>query len=153
MRADIQRALQGVPVAAPRTVAYGATTQRVGPATAMAGMPTGAMPGYDYDRGDDGYPPEEKKRRWLPIVLWIVGVLLVLGVVGGVAYAILGGGSSTYAVPQVDGQTLTQAEHAITQAGLGYTVVRQPSATVPKNTVIRTSPANGNVVAAGITVT
>jgi serine/threonine-protein kinase len=70
-----------------------------------------------------------------------------------VAYAILGGGSSTHAVPQVDGQTLTQAEHEITQAGLGYTVVKQPSATVPKDLVIRTSPANGNVVAAGTTVT
>ena len=150
MRADIQRALQGMPVAAPRTAAYGAaTTQRVGPAGAMAGMPTGAMPGYDYDRGDDGYPPEEKERRWLPIVLWILGALLVLGVVGGVAYAILGGGSSTHAVPQVDGLPLTQAEHQITQAGLGFTVVKQSSATVPKDTVIRTSPANGNVVAAG----
>ena len=142
MRADIQRALQGVPVAAP---------QRVGTATAMAGT-TGAMAGYDYGQGDDGYPPEEEKRRWLPIVLWILGALLVLGVVGGVAYAILGGGS-THAVPQVDGQTLTQAEHEITQAGLKYTVQRESSQTVPKDIVIRTSPANGNVVAAGTTVT
>jgi serine/threonine-protein kinase len=153
MRADIQRALQGMPVAAPRTAAYGAaTTQRVGQPTAMAGMPTGAMAGYDY-AGDDGYPPEEKERRWLPILLWILGVLLVLGVVGAVAYAILGGGNSTHAVPQVDGQTLTQAEHAITQAGLKYKVEKQSSPTVPKNIVIRTSPANGNVVAAGTTVT
>jgi serine/threonine protein kinase len=142
MRADIQRALQGVPVAAP---------QRAGTATVMAGT-TGAMAGYDYGQGDDGYPPEKEKRRWLPIVLWILGVLLVLGVVGGVAYAILGGGS-THAVPQVDGQTLTQAEHEITQAGLKYTVQRQSSQTVPKDIVIRTSPANGNVVAAGTTVT
>ena len=36
MRQDIQRALQGVPVAAPRTAAYGTATQRMGPATAMA---------------------------------------------------------------------------------------------------------------------
>jgi len=144
MRADIQRALQGVPVAA-------ATTQRVGAAAATAGT-TGAMAGYDYGQGDDGYPPEEEKRRWLPIVLWILGALLVLGVVGGVAYAILGGGS-THAVPQVDGQTLTQAEHEITQAGLKYTVQRESSQTVPKDIVIRTSPANGNVVAAGTTVT
>ncbi|MBO0814255.1 MAG: Stk1 family PASTA domain-containing Ser/Thr kinase, partial [Actinobacteria bacterium] len=154
MRADIQRALQGVPVAAPRTAVYGAaTTQRVGPAAAVAGIPTGAMPGYDYGPPDDGYPPEEKERRWLPILLWILGILLVLGVVGGVAYAILGGGTSTHAVPQVDGQPLKQAEHAITQAGLGYTVVRQSSATVPPDIVIRTSPANGNVVSAGTTVT
>ena len=59
MRTDIQRALQGVPVAGPRTSAYGATTQRVGPATAMAGMPTGAMTDYQYGDGDDGYPPDD----------------------------------------------------------------------------------------------
>src|SRR6266516_4597808 len=148
MRQDIQRALQGVPVAAPRTAAYGAATQRVGPATAMAGMSTGAMPDYQYG-GDDGYPPEEKERRWLPIVLWIAGVLVVLGVVGGVAYAILGGGSSGHAVPQVTGLTLTKAQQEITAAGLKYTVQKQPSATVPKNIVISTSPPNGNVVPAG----
>ena len=151
MRQDIQRALQGVPVAAPRTGAYGTATQRVGPATAMAGMPTGAMPDYQYG-GDDGYPPEQKERRWLPIVLWIAGVLVVLGVVGGVAYAILGGGSSTHAVPQVTGQTLSTAQKEITQAGLKYTVQKQPSATVPANIVISTSPPNGNVVPAGSNV-
>jgi beta-lactam-binding protein with PASTA domain/tRNA A-37 threonylcarbamoyl transferase component Bud32 len=145
MRADIQRALQGVPVAAPRTAAYGTATQRVG-ATAMA---TGAMTGYQYGRDDDGYPPEPAERRWLPIVLWIAGILVVLGVVGGVLYAILGGGSSGHAVPQVNGQTLTVAEKEITQAGLKYTVQKQPNPTVPKNIVISTSPPNGNVVPAG----
>ncbi len=114
----------------------------------MAGA-TGAMAGYEYGRDDDGYPPEPPERRWLPIVLWIAGVLVVLGVVGGVAYAILGGGSSGHAVPQVDGQSLTAAEKAITDAGLKYTVQKQPSATVPKNIVISTSPPNGNVVPAG----
>jgi serine/threonine-protein kinase len=148
MRADIQRALQGVPVAAPRTAAYGTATQRVSPATAMVGVPTGAMPDYQY-AGDGGYPPEPTGRRWLPVVLWIAGVLLVLGVVAGVAYAILGGGSASHAVPQVDGQTLTQAKHAITRAGLKYTVQKQPSATIRKNFVISTSPPNGNVVPAG----
>ena len=69
MRQDIQRALQGVPVAAPRTAAYGTATQRVGPATAMAGTATG-MSDYPYG-SDDGYPPEPGERRWLPIVLWI----------------------------------------------------------------------------------
>jgi len=141
MRQDIQRALQGIPVAA---------TQRVAPAAAMAAMPTGAMPDYQYGQ-DDGYPPETRERRWLPILLWILGVLLVLGVVGGVAYAILGGGSS-HSVPQVNGLSLPQAEHAITQAGLKYTVEPQSSDTVPKNFVINTSPPNGTVVPAGSSV-
>jgi serine/threonine-protein kinase len=115
----------------------------------MAGVPTGALPDYQYGRDDDGYPPEPPERRWLPVVLWVAGVLLVLGVVAGVAYAILGGGSSGHAVPQVDGQPLSQAEKAITAAGLKYTVQKQASTTTPKNIVISTSPANGNVVPAG----
>ncbi len=151
MRQDIQRALQGVPVAAPRTAAYGTATQRVGPATAMAGTATG-MSDYPYG-SDDGYPPEPGERRWLPILLWILGILVVLGVVGGVAYAILGGGSSGHAVPQVNGQTLSQAQQEITAAGLKYTVQKQPNPTVPKNIVISTSPPNGNVVPAGSSVT
>src|SRR5215831_11289189 len=149
MRQDIQRALQGVPVAAPRTAAYGTATQRVGSATAMAaGMATGAMSDYQYG-GDDGYPPEEKERRWLPIVLWIAGVLVGLGVVGGVAYAILGRSSSGQVVPQVTGLPQAKAQQEITAAGLKYTVQKQPSATVPAGIVISTTPPNGNVVPAG----
>src|SRR5947208_7743718 len=47
MRADIQRALSGVPVSGPRTGVYGGT-QRMGAATAMAGPPTHAIPDYQY---------------------------------------------------------------------------------------------------------
>jgi eukaryotic-like serine/threonine-protein kinase len=150
MRTDIQRALQGMPIAGPRTSAYGAPTQRVGPATAMAGMPTGAIDDYQYGDGD-GYPPDRRRRR-LAMWLWILGAALVLAVVGGVAYAILGGGNSGHAVPQVNGLPVKQAEQEITKAGLKYTVVDQPSATIAKDTVINTSPQNGNVVAAGTLV-
>src|SRR5260370_25286233 len=135
VREDIQRALQGVPVAAPRTGTYGAVTQRVGAATAMAGRPTGAMSDYQYG-SDDGYPPEPEERRWLPIVLWAAGILLVLGVVGGVAHAILGGGSAAHAVPQVNGQALSQAEAPLTHAGLNVTVQGHPRATGPNNILI-----------------
>ncbi len=150
MRQDIQRALQGMPVAGPRTGTYGATTQRVGAATAMGGMQTGAMSDYPYDDQGDGYPPDQRRRR-LAMWLWIAGAIIVLGVVAGVAYAILGGGSSN-AVPQVNGLSLKAAEQQMTKAGLKYTVVNQPSATTAKGIVISTSPANGNVVAAGTTV-
>ncbi|HSZ30184.1 MAG TPA: Stk1 family PASTA domain-containing Ser/Thr kinase, partial [Pseudonocardiaceae bacterium] len=150
MRQDIQRALQGMPVAGPRTGTYGATTQRVGAATAMGGMQTGAMSDYPYDDQGDGYPPDQRRRR-LAMWLWIAGAIIVLGVVAGVAYAILGGGSSN-AVPQVNGLSLKAAEQQMTKAGLKYTVVNQPSATTAKGIVINTSPANGNVVAAGTTV-
>jgi eukaryotic-like serine/threonine-protein kinase len=150
MRTDIQRALQGMPVAGPRSGAYGAPTQRVAGAAAMAGASTGAIDGYPYDTSD-GYPPDRRRRR-LVMWLWILGIALVLAVVGGVAYAILGGGNSGHAVPSVNGLTLKQAEQEITKAGLKYTVVDQPSATIAKDTVITTSPANGNIVAPGTEV-
>jgi serine/threonine-protein kinase len=151
MRTDIQRALQGMPVAGPRTSSYGAATQRVGPATAMAGMPTGAIDDYQYGDHDDGYPPDRRNRR-LTMWLWIAGAALVLAVVGGVAYAILGGGSSGNAVPPVNNLPVAQAEQEIAKAGLKSTVVEQPSATIAKGIVINTSPQNGNVVAAGTLV-
>jgi eukaryotic-like serine/threonine-protein kinase len=152
MRQDIQRALSGVPVAAPRTAAYG-TTHRVGAGAAMAGMPTGAMPDYEYGTEQDGYPPDRDRRR-LNMWLWIIGALVVLGVVAGVAYAILGGsGPPTHAVPQVDGLTVQKAQQEITKAGLKYKVVDQTSASIPKNIVIKTSPPNGSVMAAGTQVT
>jgi serine/threonine-protein kinase len=55
-------------------------------------------------------------------------------------------------VPSVNGLQVKQAQDEITKAGLKSTVVEQPSATVPKGHVISTSPANGNVVAAGTVV-
>jgi serine/threonine-protein kinase len=151
MRTDIQRALQGMPVAGPRTAAYGAATQRVGAPAAMVGMPTGAIDDYQYGDDGDGYPPDRRRRR-LTMWLWIAGAALVLAVVGGVAYAILGGGSSGNAVPPVNGLHVAQAEQEITKAGLKSTVVDQPSATIAKGIVINTSPQNGNVVAAGTMV-
>jgi eukaryotic-like serine/threonine-protein kinase len=151
MRGDIQRALSGMPVAGPRTATYG-TTQRMGPATAMA-TPTRAIPGYEYGPPEEGYPPDGPKRGRRTALWWALGVLLVLAVVGIVAYLILHGGSSGKAVPQVDNMTLAKAKTAITRAGLKYTVKPQNSSTVHKGLVISTNPPNGQVVPAGTRVT
>jgi len=115
------------------------------------GMPTGAIDDYQYGDHDDGYPPDRRNRR-LTMWLWIAGAALVLAVVGGVAYAILGGGSSGNAVPPVNNLPVAQAEQEIAKAGLKSQVVDQPSATIAKGIVINTSPQNGNVVAAGTLV-
>ncbi|HZC40193.1 MAG TPA: Stk1 family PASTA domain-containing Ser/Thr kinase, partial [Streptosporangiaceae bacterium] len=151
MGTDIKRALSGVPVAAP-TEMYG-RTQRMGPATGMGG-PTSAIPGYQYGPQEDGYDDEadQRRRRRRTILLWVLGVLIVLAVVGGLAYAVLGGGSSK-AVPQVNGETYHQAVKDIKAAGLKSTLRFQPNPTVAKNIVIKTNPPNGNKVAAGTTVT
>ncbi len=155
MRNDIKRALSGMPVAAP-TAMYG-RTQRMGQATAMGG-PTQAIPGYQYGPPEDTYGGRDDRggrdggRGRRTVLWWVLGALLVLAVLGGVAYAVLGGGGGK-AVPIVTGDTLSQAQAAIAKAGLKSSVHFQPSDSVPKNHVIDTNPAGGNVVPAGSTVT
>jgi eukaryotic-like serine/threonine-protein kinase len=151
MRADIQRALSGVPVAAPRTAGYG-TTQRMGPSTAMTGVPTHAIPDYQYGPEEDGGYPGDRSRRRRTILLWLAGVLVVLAVVIGVAYAVFHGGGGT-AVPQVTDKTAAAAQTALKKAGLEPKVVDQASSTVKKGLVIKASPADGSIVPPGSTVT
>ncbi len=152
MRTDIQRALSGVAVAGPpRTEGYQGT-QRVGSATMMA-SPTSAIPAYGYGteadryRGDDGGP---RRRAWL---WWVLGVLIVLGAIGALAYVMLSGGGTTYAVPDVTGLTQQAAENQIRAAHLQFTVAPEASTTVAKGIAIGTSPAFGNNVAANTVVT
>jgi beta-lactam-binding protein with PASTA domain/tRNA A-37 threonylcarbamoyl transferase component Bud32 len=151
MRTDIQRALSGVPVAAPRGMGY-TTTQRMGAGTTMAAGPTRAIPGYEYGPEEEEYPPSGggfSRRTWL---LWAIGALLVLAVLGGVAYAFFGG-SGGVAVPQVTSLPVKEATQQVQKAGLVAKVAEQPSATVQKGLVIKTSPPDGSLVARGTTVT
>jgi eukaryotic-like serine/threonine-protein kinase len=152
MRTDIQRALSGVPVAAPRTMGY-ATTQRMGGTGAtMAAGPTGAIPGYEYGAEEEGYTDGGgggRRRTWL---FWAAGAVLVLAVLGGVAYAFFGGNGGV-AVPQVTGLSQSQAVNQVKKAGLDPKVVDRASSSVNKGIVIGTNPANGSLVAKGTTVT
>jgi eukaryotic-like serine/threonine-protein kinase len=158
MRADLQRAAQGMPVSAvapsTRMDMYGPRTQRMGSDTMMAGGATTRIPPVDYgDYGDDGYgrggyDQGGRSYRW---VAWVVGLLLVAGVVGGVAYYLLGSTQSFY-VPQVAGLSKAAAEKAIKANHLQVTVVNQANSTVTKGLVIGTDPAQGSSVAENSTV-
>jgi beta-lactam-binding protein with PASTA domain/tRNA A-37 threonylcarbamoyl transferase component Bud32 len=154
MRSDIQRGLAGMPVAAPPSTSY-PRTQRMGASTMMAGGggyggPTSSIPAYQYGSGggDDDYP-QRRSRRWP----WAVGALVVIAVVAGVAYLLLGGGGKTYAVPQVQGFTQQAAVNQITAAHLQAKVVQQPNATVKAGHVINTNPQFGNLEPANTVVT
>ena len=102
MRTDIQRALSGVPVAAPpqATEMYAPGTQRMGPSTMMAGAaPTGAM--SPYGPGEDGYGGGGNGRR--RALWWILGSIAAILIIV-IAYLLLsGGGGKTSAVPSVVG--------------------------------------------------
>jgi serine/threonine-protein kinase len=82
----------------------------------------------------------------------VLGLVLVLGVVIGVAYYLLAGGK-TYSVPLVNNQTVATAEHEIAQQHLRSTVVDQASSSVGKGLVISSNPQQGNNVAANTLVT
>jgi serine/threonine-protein kinase len=161
MRADLQRAASGMPVAAapPTRFDMYPQTQRMGTGTMMAGATSQIPPvddygyaGRDYDyagssgRGRGG----GTSRRWIP---WVIGLVLVIGVVAGVAYYLLAGAGKTYAVPLVNGEPVATAQAQITAQHLRSTVVYRNSGSVKPNVVISSSPQEGNNVPADTLVT
>ncbi len=148
MRNDIQRALQGMPVAAPTRVDAYQGTRRMGQAAGMAGA-TSAIPPYDY--GPDEEPPGRGgRKKWPWVVAAIVAVLLIAGLIYAFNYVSGSGGS--YAVPDVVGLPVVTAEKDIANAHLLSSVAPRASSSVPKGDVISTSPPNGTNVSKGSTV-
>jgi eukaryotic-like serine/threonine-protein kinase len=145
MRADIQRAMTGLPLAAPTEMMQ--STQRMGGAT-MVAPPTSSIPPYEY--GDEEEPPRGRGRR---VALWTLFALVVLGVVIAVAFLLLDSGGQTYPVPYVVGKTQAQATSAVQQAHLNPQVTQQNSSTVAKGVVISTNPSYGTNVPANSNVT
>jgi eukaryotic-like serine/threonine-protein kinase len=153
MRADLQRAASGMPVSAapPTRLDNYPHTQRMGTSAMMAGTSQiPAVDDYNYAGGDYRRERGGGGRRWIP---WVLGLVLVIGVIAGVAYYLLAGSGKTYAVPLVNGETVTLAKSQIKAAHLQSTVVDQASSTVPKNTVISSNPPQGNNEPANTVVT
>jgi eukaryotic-like serine/threonine-protein kinase len=152
MRADLQRAASGLPVAAapPTRVDMYQGTQRMGADPMTAGRTSAIPPVADYEYADAGYDRGRGRgRRWIP---WVIGLVLVLGVVIGVAYYLLAGGKTT-SVPLVNGQPVATAQREITANNLRSTVVDEASNNVQKGLVIDSNPAQGNNVAPNTLVT
>jgi eukaryotic-like serine/threonine-protein kinase len=148
MRNDIQRALSGAPLAAPMpAAAYGHGTRRMGSATTQVAGRTAAIPPYQYGPpgyGPDGEGPDGEPRRhrvWPWVALATVVVVLVAVIV---LLKFIGSGNGGIAVPNVVGQPLTTAEATLVKDGfqIGSTTQRS-SPTVPKGSVISTSPGFG----------
>ncbi|MFI9558979.1 Stk1 family PASTA domain-containing Ser/Thr kinase [Nonomuraea endophytica] len=170
MRADIQRAMSGMPVDA-QTMAmnnYGAgtrtmaaTQQQGGPATGR----TGAVPPYEYGETEHGGRGGRRRaggggNKAVKTALWIVIPLLIIGAFIGVAYAFLGGGNggtpttaAPVKVPLLTGMTQKEAETQLTTLGLTPKVEEEFSADVKKGVVISSNPAVGAEVAKGGEVT
>ena len=161
MRADLQRAASGMPVAAapPTRFDMYPQTQRMGTGAMMAGATSQIPPVEDYDYAGRDYDYAGSagrgggggtSRRWIP---WVLGLVLVIGVVAGVAYYLLAGPGKTYAVPLVNGENYVTAQAQIKAQHLRSTVVFQNSSSVKPNIVISSNPQQGNNVPADTTVT
>jgi len=150
MRADLQRAASGLPVAAapPTRLDTYPGTQRMGADAMMAGRTSQIPPTAGYDYTDQG-GRDRGGHRWVP---WVLGLVLVLGVVVGVAYYLLAGGK-TYAVPLVNNEPVATARAQIAAAHLRSTEAYQPNSSVAKGLVINSNPPQGNNVAANTLVT
>jgi serine/threonine-protein kinase len=154
MRADLQRAASGLPVAAapPTRMDMYPGTQRMG-ADPMTGRTSAIPPVADYEYAGAGYEGGRGQgggHRWIP---WVLGLVLVLGVVLGVAYYLLSSGGKTYSVPLVNNQPVATAQREIAAQHLRSTVVDQASNSVQKGLVISSNPPQGNNVAANTLVT
>jgi serine/threonine-protein kinase len=144
MRSDIQRALQGAPIAAPMPGnGYGPGTRRMNTAATQLAGRTSAIPPYRYgaDGGGPDGPPQRHRRVWPWVALATVVIVLVAAIV---LLKFVTGGSGGVAVPNVINDTLPVAEQSITSAGLKVgRVTPQQDASVPKDQVISTNPAFG----------
>src|SRR5215472_5445937 len=144
MRSDIQRALQGAPIAAPMPGnGYGPGTRRMNTAATQLAGRTSAIPPYRYGEGGgpDG-PPQRQRRVWPWVALATVVIVLVAAIV---LLKFITGGSSGVAVPNVINDPLAAAEQSITSAGLKVgRVTPQQNASVTKDHVISTNPAFGS---------
>ncbi|MEU9891424.1 Stk1 family PASTA domain-containing Ser/Thr kinase [Sphaerisporangium sp. NPDC051011] len=164
MRADIQRAMSGMPVDAAHTMvapnAYTGQQTRTlqapgGPATQR----TTAVPPYDYAPtqagGDSGGRYERRRGRsrtsGLAIAAWFIIPILVIGAFIGIGYAYLSSpgdpqGSSEVQVPAVAGQTAKGARATLEGQGLKVKVTEEFNSDVEKGTVISSEPPGGTKV-------
>ena len=165
LRADIARFLDGQPVGAAATFGAGgfaATGAAVGVGAAMAGDPTTAIPAASMG-GGGAYPPgpptgsvpfgtpEPKRRNGLYIGL-VVGALVIIGVVLLIIGSNMGQSVEQVDVPDVTGQSVTDASNNLRNAGFKVTTKSQPNDTVPVDQVFDQNPKGNTKADKGATV-
>ncbi|MEV6650154.1 Stk1 family PASTA domain-containing Ser/Thr kinase [Streptomyces sp. NPDC051219] len=167
MRADIEACLDGQPVAATAAmgaVGYGGYPDDQ-PTTALRSadsQQTSMLPpmnpddgGYGYDnRSDRRRQDRQKKSNTSTILLVVAGVLVLVGaILIGRSLFGPGGGDSQSEVPQLVGETFTDAERLVGNVGLKVSIARQePCEEQPKDKICSQDPAGGTKLAEGETI-
>ncbi|WP_460357526.1 Stk1 family PASTA domain-containing Ser/Thr kinase [Actinoallomurus acanthiterrae] len=146
MRADIQRALQGMPVSAPTMALNGGTQVMQGGPPTQAARPT--TMGYDLPPVHYG-EPERPEGRGKKVALWLVVGLLAAGAVTALYFMFSGGGgaakeSTTVAIPTgIVGNDQDAAKQQLTGIGIvdgNIKTKKKPSDQVDSGKVISVTP-------------
>jgi beta-lactam-binding protein with PASTA domain/tRNA A-37 threonylcarbamoyl transferase component Bud32 len=129
MRVDVERARDGMPVAA------------VTPAPGADAAATALVPGVTEQE------PEPRKPSARRYVLTTLGVIIVLGLAGLAGWALFQPSAEQVRVPNVFGQTLTEAQNTLDERGLrvGSTTER-PDPEAEAGTVVEQTPTSGELV-------
>ena len=138
IEAEEARARQGA--AAPPTIALSSTT---GPSTTgPAGRPGAWAPPVEPPKEE---PRRRGPRRWLRIAAIVVAALLLAG--GGTAGALVAtrAFTPTHPVPNLVGQSETQAKAAVQRLRLHFSVYGHQYSNQPAGTVLAQRPSTGKV--------
>ncbi|GAA3443220.1 Stk1 family PASTA domain-containing Ser/Thr kinase [Planomonospora venezuelensis] len=171
MRADIQRAMSGMPTDA-QTMAMTAggysgatrTMQQQPPAGGPATQRTTAVPPYEYGPEEGGRGERGRRRQQsqgntaVKTAAWILIPLLIIGAFIGAGYMFLSspgdsaeGGKVT--IPSLASQTEAAATKTLEGLGLKVKKTEEFHDDQPKGAVIETDPASGTDVPKGSEVT
>ncbi|WTW96188.1 Stk1 family PASTA domain-containing Ser/Thr kinase [Streptomycetaceae bacterium NBC_01309] len=163
MRADLERALHGMPIAAPAVMApMEAATQYLpatpGPSTQMtpaySTAPQHGQHQYDLDDDYDDEPPKQRGWAWALLAIACVAVLVAAFFVGKTLLGSDGGEGDKATVPSLVGKTEQQARDSLTNATLTLTVSpEQEACDKPKGVICSQSPAADQQVAKDSQVT
>ena len=148
MRADLERAAAGLPVAAAHDTS--AATQLIAAApTAYDSYGTVA----DLDQVEEGPEPEPRGISWGRLVLIALAILAVAGIIGYLIFR--DDGAQQVGVPNIVGQTLEEAQQLIEDRGLVMGTPDEQETDNPDEvgTVLSQDPAFNELVDEGSTVT
>jgi serine/threonine-protein kinase len=122
--------------------------------TTQAVPPYGATQTLSQIAGQETEEPQSRTALYagLLAVLLVALAVVVLFLGQSLGWWHIGSGRTTVTLQNVAGQSVTQAEHTLHQAGLSTTVHSDSSSSAPNTQVIRTDPPEGTKVQKGSSV-
>ena len=132
----------------------GGRTQAM-PRAAVTPTATGRIPASGSTQGGVQVP-EEKKGGKGKVAAIVIGVIVAIALIAGGAMAIMGGGSATKAMPNLEGMTKDEATAKLAEAGDGFYIVstsEQYNDDIDEGKLISQDPARDTQCSKGTKVT